>query len=107
LRNPTWTSALIVVVPGEIYTVGSTITTSDVSSSPRVHVAFLDRLGTVIATSNALITSITGTTAARELTGQLTISAGVSSIRLTLLGFNPTGLRTSGTVWFDDVKMLW
>jgi len=37
--------------------------------------------------------------------GQITVPAGVTQVRLTLVGFSPADLATHGSVWFDDIWM--
>ena len=105
LLAPAWTSAPIAVAPGETYNLAMTVTTRGVSSAPGLQVTYLDLTGKVLSSVMGVTTNIAGDMLAQQVTGKITIPAGVSRIRLTLAGFSPTDLSTRGTVWFDDVWM--
>lgn len=103
LLNSAWTSAPIDVVSGQTYDLAMTVKTQGLSSSPSLQVNYLDATGKVLSTVNGLTTQLTGTAAATEVLGKLTVPAGVSKIQLVLTGFSLTDLTTKGTVWFDNV----
>jgi hypothetical protein len=105
LLNPTWTSAPIAVTAGETYNLAMTIKTENLSSAPSLQVTYLDAVGTVLSKVSGITTSVTGSTGAQQVLGQIKVPAGVSQVRLTLTGFSATDLNTRGTVWFDDIWM--
>jgi hypothetical protein len=105
LLNPTWTSAPIGVTAGETYNLAMTVKTENLSSAPSLQVTYLDAVGTVLSKVSGITTSVTGSTGAQQVLGQITVPAGVSQVRLTLTGFSATDLNTRGTVWFDDIWM--
>jgi hypothetical protein len=63
-------------------------------------------MGNVIGQVTGIVTNITGTSAVQEVAGQITIPPGVSQVKVVLVGFSPTDLKTQGTVWFDEI-WLW
>jgi hypothetical protein len=101
-----WISDTIGVQAGEVLDVAVFAKTVNASSSPSVHVSFLNSAGAVMSTVNAITSSLSGTNAATQLIGQVTIPAGVTGLRIVLLGFAPTDLSRTGAVYFDDV-WLW
>jgi hypothetical protein len=103
--NPAWTSNPIAVTAGGTYNLAMTVKTQGLSSSPSLNVTFLNAAGSVVSTVTGITTSVTGTGAAQQVLGQVTIPAGITQVRLKLVGFSPTDLTTGGTVWFDDVWM--
>jgi hypothetical protein len=104
--NPTWTSAPIDVAPGQLYNLAMQISTAGLSSAPRLQVVYLNAMGNVIGQVTGIVTNITGTSAVQEVAGQITIPPGVSQVKVVLVGFSPTDLKTQGTVWFDEI-WLW
>jgi hypothetical protein len=103
LLNARWTSAPIAVTPGETYILAMTVKTVNVSSGPQLNLVYLDALGNVLNTVTGITTNLTGSTAAQEVLGQVTIPPGVSQVRVVLAGFSPTDLNTQGTIWLDDI----
>jgi hypothetical protein len=103
--NPTWTSAPINVDVGQTYDLAMTVKTQNLSSAPSLKVTYLNSLGQIINTVTGITTSVTGTSAAQQVLGRITVPAGVAQVRIALTGFNPTDVGTRGTVWFDDVWM--
>jgi len=105
LLNPAWTSAPIAVTPGQTYNLAMTVKTQGLSSAPSLQVTYLDAVGTVLNKVTGITTNVTGSSAAQQVLGQVTIPAGVSQVRIALTGFSATDTATRGTVWFDDVWM--
>jgi hypothetical protein len=105
-QNPSWTTAQIDVTPGEVYNLALTIDAIGASSAPRLQVVHIGPLGNILGMVNGLVTTLSGTTGAQQVTGQLNIPPGVTQIKLVLVGFSPTDLNTQGTIWFDDI-WLW
>ncbi len=103
--TPSWSSAPINVTPGQTYDLAMTVSTVSASSSPSISVSYLDATGMVLGKSVGIATTLTGSSAARQVTGAITVPSGVSSVRLTLTGFAPTDLTPSGSAWFDDLWM--
>ncbi|HEY0604194.1 MAG TPA: CARDB domain-containing protein [Herpetosiphonaceae bacterium] len=106
LLNPAWTSAPIAVTPGQTYNLAMTIKTQSLSSAPSLQITYLDAAGTVLNKVSGIATTITGSSAAQQVLGQIVVPAGVSQVRVTLIGFSPLDTATRGTVWIDDV-WLW
>ncbi len=105
LLNPTWTSAPIAVNAGETYDLAMTVTTKGVSSAPSLQVEYLSAVGGVVSKVSAITTKVGADGVAQQVLGTITVPAGVTQVRLSLVGFNPTDLNTRGTIWFDDVWM--
>jgi hypothetical protein len=105
LLNPAWTSAPIAVKAGETYNLAMTVTTKGVSSAPSLQVEYLNALGGVVSKVSGITTKLGTDGTAQQVLGTLNVPAGVTQVRLSLVGFNPTDLSTRGTVWFDDVWM--
>lgn len=101
----TWTSAPIGVKAGERYDLAMTVGTLDASAPPSLRVSYLDPTGAVVSKVVGITTTLTGNSPAREVTGEITVPAGVSHLRLALSGSTPTDLTPTGTVWFDDLWM--
>jgi hypothetical protein len=80
-----------------------TVKTQGASSAPSLDVTYLNAVGSVLSKITGIATNLAGDSAAQEVLGEITIPPGVSQVRLTLVGFSPTDLRTQGTVWFDDI----
>jgi hypothetical protein len=59
----------------------------------------------VLSKVSAITTKVGVDGTAQQVLGTISVPAGVSQVRLSLVGFNPTDLNTRGTVWFDDVWM--
>lgn len=103
--RPSWTSAPIDVTPGTTYDLAMTMASEGSSSSPGMSVSYLDSTGAVLGTVTGIATTLTRDAPARQVTGRITVPAGVSKVRLTLTGFALTDSAPGGTVWFDDIWM--
>jgi hypothetical protein len=103
--SPSWTSDPIAVTPGEALTFVVSISSVDSSSAATAGLAYLGAAGNVLQTVN-LITAPLTTTGFARLEQVVTIPAGVAQVRVTLVGFAPTDLGTSGTVKFDEVGLF-
>jgi len=101
---PTWTSAPIAVVPGEVLDLVASVRTNGTSSAPAVGLAYLGSAGQVLDTVR-MLTGPLSTDGFRTLETSVTIPAGVAEIRVVLIGFAPTDTSTSGKVIFDDVGL--
>ncbi|HSE09091.1 MAG TPA: CARDB domain-containing protein [Nocardioidaceae bacterium] len=95
LLNGSWTSAPISVSPGERYDLSMSVD----GPAPAVSVSFLDPAGSVVGTATLPVTTLTG-----ELTGTVTVPAGVSALKIAIAAA-PT-LSAGKTTWVDDV-WLW
>jgi hypothetical protein len=99
---PTWTSAPIDVVPGEVLEVVASVRTDGASSAPSVALAYLGAAGQVLDKAKVL-TAPLSTGGFVTLEKSVTVPAGVAEVRVVLSGFAPTDTHTSGTIVFDDV----
>jgi hypothetical protein len=103
--SPAWTSDPIPVTPGQVLTLAVSLQSTNASSAPTAGLAYLGAAGNVLQTVN-LITAPLTTTGFAKLTQAVTIPAGVTQVRVKLLGFAPTDLHTAGTVKFDEVGLF-
>jgi hypothetical protein len=93
------------VTPGEVLAFVVSINSVNASSAATAGLAYLGPVGNVLQTVN-LITAPLTTTGFSKLEQAVTIPAGVTQVRVTLVGFAPTDVRTSGTVKFDEVGLF-
>jgi extracellular elastinolytic metalloproteinase len=103
--SPTWTSDPISVTSGEALTFAVSVSSVNASSAATAGLVYLGAAGNVLSTVN-LITAPLTTAAFTRLEKAVTVPAGVSAVRVKLIGFSPTDLRTSGTVRFDEVGLF-
>ena len=103
--SPAWTSDPIAVSPGQVLTLAVSVSSLNASSAPTAGLLYLGSAGNVLQTVN-LITAPLATTGFAKLQQAVTIPAGVSQVRVKLVGFAPTDLRTSGMVKFDEVGLF-
>jgi PKD repeat protein len=103
--SPSWTSDPIAVAPGEVLTLTVSVQSLDASSAASAGLVYLGAAGNVLSTVN-LITAPLTSTAFTKLEQTVTIPAGVAQLRVKLVGFAPTDLRTAGTVRFDQVGLF-
>lgn len=103
--SPAWTSDPIAVTPGEALTFVASISAANASSAATAGLVYLGAAGNVLQTVNLLTAPLT-TAGFQTLEKAVTIPAGVTQVRVKLLGFSPTDLRTSGTVRFDQVGLF-
>ncbi len=103
--SPSWTSDPIAVVPGEMLTLVVSVQSQAASSAASAGLVYLGAAGQVL-NSVTLLTAPLTTTGFAKLEQVVTIPAGVAQVRVQLVGFAPTDLRTSGTVRFDDVGLF-
>jgi hypothetical protein len=103
--SPSWTSDPIAVVPGEVLTLAVSVESLGVSSAASAGLVYLGAAGNVLQTVN-LITAPLTTAGFAKLEQLVTIPAGVTQVRVKLVGFSPADLRTSGTVRFDEVGLF-
>jgi hypothetical protein len=103
--SPSWTSDPIAVTPGEALTFVVSISSVNASSAATAGLAYLGAAGNVLQTVN-LITAPLTTTGFAKLEQAVTIPAGITQVRVTLVGFAPIDVRTSGTVKFDEVGLF-
>ncbi|HTE66392.1 MAG TPA: PKD domain-containing protein, partial [Candidatus Binatia bacterium] len=101
---PTWTSDPIAVTPGQLLSLRASVSSSDLSSAPAVGLAYLGPAGELLNTVRLLEVPLStpGFTTLEKL---VTLPPGVAQVRVVLLGFSPSDLRTSGTVTFDDIGL--
>ena len=102
--SPSWTSDPIAVTAGEVLTLRVSVQSVSASSAATAGLAYLGAAGNLLSTVN-LITAPLTTTGFTKLEQAVTIPAGVAQVRVQLVGFAPTDLRTSGTVRFDEVGL--
>jgi hypothetical protein len=102
---PTWSSEPIAVTPGEVLTLAAKVQVIGASSAPSVGLAYLGPTGKLVQ-SVTVLTAPLATDGFAALTQNVTIPAGVASVRVVLAGFAPTDLHTSGSVTFDDVGLF-
>ena len=93
--SPSWTSDPIAVTAGEVLTLGVSVQSVSASSAATAGLAYLGAAGNLLSTVN-LITAPLTTTGFTKLEQAVTIPAGVAQVRVQLVGFAPTDLRTSG-----------
>jgi hypothetical protein len=103
--SPTWTSDPIAVTPGEALTFAVSLSSLNASSAATAGLVYLGAAGNVLQTVN-LITAPLTTAGFAKLQQAVTIPAGVTQVRVKLVGFSPADLRTSGTVKFDEVGLF-
>jgi hypothetical protein len=103
--SPSWTSAPIAVVPGEVLTLAVSVQSLNPSSAASAGLVYLGAAGQVL-NSVTLLTAPLTTSGFAKLERVVTVPAGVAQVRVKLVGFSPTDLRTSGTVRFDDVGLF-
>ena len=104
LGVPTWTSAPVAVTPGESLMLSVDVAAVGLSSAPSVGLAYLGSAGQVLGVVD-LIGVPTATSGFTTLSQSLTVPANVAQLRIVLIGFSATDLRTSGTVTFDNVRL--
>ena len=102
---PSWTSAPIPVVAGEVVTLAVSVQSLSASSAATAGLVYLGAAGQVVS-SVTLLTAPLTTTGFAKLEQVVTIPAGIAQVRVKLVGFSPTDLRTAGTVRFDDVGLF-
>ena len=103
--SPSWTSDPIAVTPGETLAFLVSVSSANASSAPTAGLVYLGTAGNVLQTVN-LITAPLTTAGFAKLEQTVTIPAGVTQVRVKLVGFAPTDLRTAGTVKFDEVGLF-
>ena len=103
--SPSWTSAPIAVVPGEVLTLAVSVQSLSASSAASAGLVYLGAAGQVL-NSVTLLTAPLTTSGFAKLQQVVTVPAGVTQVRVKLVGFSPTDLKTSGTVRFDDVGLF-
>jgi hypothetical protein len=101
---PSWASAPVAVVPGEVLDLVVSVKTTNMSSAPGVELAYLGPAGLVLDTVRSLAAPL-ATDGFATLERAVTIPAGVTNVRVVLTGFAPTDTRTSGTATFDHVGL--
>ena len=102
--TPSWTSAPIAVVPGEVLDLVVSVRAAQISSAPAVNLVYLGPAGLILDTVKTL-TAPLSTDGFVTLERAVTIPAGVASVRVVLAGFSSTDTRTAGTVTFDQVGL--
>lgn len=102
--SPSWTSDPIEVAPGEVVDLVASVRTSAASSAPALGLVYFGAAGQVLDTVRVATAPLT-TAAFLTLGDTVTIPAGVSEVRVRLIGFASTDTKTSGTVVFDDVGL--
>jgi len=102
--SPSWTSDPIEVAPSEVVDLVASVRTSTASSAPALGLVYLGAAGQVLDTVRVASAPLT-TAAFVTLEDTVTIPAGVSKVRVRLIGFAPTDTKTSGTVVFDDIGL--
>jgi hypothetical protein len=103
--SPSWTSDPIAVTPGEALAFVVSVSSVNASSAATAGLVYLGAAGNVLSTVN-LITAPLTTAGFAKLEQAVTIPAGVTQVRVKLVGFSPADLRTSGTVRFDEVGLF-
>ncbi|HEV8534886.1 MAG TPA: S8 family serine peptidase [Candidatus Limnocylindria bacterium] len=96
-----WTSSPFGVTAGETLVVSVSVRGFGASSAPSLTLSFTGLSGKVISTAIGA-TGAAGS-AIGTLTGTVSVPAGATGATVTLQGFAPTDLHTTGTVVFDDV----
>jgi hypothetical protein len=103
--SPSWTSAPVVVTPGEVLDLQVLVSTFAASSAPTAGLVYLGPVGNVLSTVTLISAPLT-TGGFKTLENVVTIPAGVAQVKVVLTGFAPTDVNTSGTVTFDDVGLF-
>ena len=103
--SPSWTSDPIAVTPGEGLTFVASISATNASSAATAGLVYLGAAGNVLQTVDLLTAPLT-TSGFQTLEKAVTIPAGVSQVRVKLVGFSPADTRTRGTVRFDQVGLF-
>jgi hypothetical protein len=103
--SPSWKSDPIAVVPGEVLTLVVSVESLGGSSAASAGLVYLGAAGQVLNSVTVLTAPLT-TSGFAKLEQAVTIPAGVTQVRVKLVGFAPTDLRTSGTVRFDEVGLF-
>ena len=101
---PSWTSAPVSVIPGEVLDLVVSVKTTQASSAPAVDLVYLGSTGLVLDTVQALTAPLSSDGFVR-LERAITVPSGVTEIRVVLSGFAATDTKTSGTVVFDRVGL--
>jgi CARDB len=102
--SPTWTSDPIAVTPGEVLAFTASVSAANASSAATAGLVYLGAAGNVLQTVNLLTAPLT-TAGFTKLEQAVTIPAGVTQVRVKLVGFAPTDRRTSGIVRFDEIGL--
>lgn len=102
---PSWTSSAIPVAPGEALTFVASVQSLSASSAATAGLVYLGAAGQVL-NSVTLLTAPLTTTGFAKLERTVTIPAGITQVRVKLVGFSPADVRTAGTVRFDDVGLF-
>ena len=103
--SPSWTSDPIPVVPGEVLTLVASVESLGASSAASAGLVYLGAAGQVLNSVTVLTAPLT-TSGFAKLEQVVTVPAGVAQVRVKLVGFAPTDLRTSGTVRFDEIGLF-
>jgi hypothetical protein len=103
--SPSWTSDPIAVVSGEVLTLAVSVQSVGASSAGSAGLVYLGATGQVL-NSVTLLTAPLTTSGFAKLEQLVTIPAGVAQVRVKLVGFAPTDVRTAGTVRFDEVGLF-
>jgi hypothetical protein len=98
-----WTSSAIAVKAGQQLTVKVDVVGAGRSSGPVLRVNFVGAAGALLS-SVTVATGVAGS-ALSTLAAAVTVPADTTALTVTLLGFAPTDLSTSGTVTFDNVRV--
>jgi hypothetical protein len=101
---PTWTSAPVAVLPGELLTLSVDATCVGLSSAPSVGLVYLGAAGEVLG-AVSLISLPKVTNGLITVQQVLTVPANVTALRIVLTGFSATDIRTAGTATFDNVRL--
>jgi hypothetical protein len=101
---PTWTSDPVAVTGGQVLTLRVAVSAASTSSAPSVGLAYLGAAGQVLDTVRLIEvpTLVSGFTV---LETDVTVPAGVATVRVVLSGFAPTDTATRGSVTFDEVGL--
>ena len=102
--SPTWASDPIAVAPGDLLTLTASVSTEGMSSAPTLGLAYLGPAGQLVGRVTVLTAPLTSDGFA-ALEKSVTVPAGVASVRVVLVGFAGTDLRTAGTVTFDEIGL--
>ncbi len=103
--SPSWTSEPIPVAVGETLDLQVSVSALGSSSPASAGLVYLGPLGNVLDTVG-LITAPVSTQGFETFESTVTIPAGVASVRVSLSGFAPTDMATTGTVTFDEVGLF-
>jgi hypothetical protein len=102
--TPSWSSAPISVVPGEVLDLVVSVKATQTSSAPAVDLVYLGPAGLILDTVKTL-TAPLSTDGFATLERAVTIPPSVAAVRIVLAGFAATDTRTAGTVTFDRVGL--